>query len=114
MSYDYTYVTVDVADTSPPDPIDYTITVLDHYSKQPIEDAQVFLDGVNIGFTDDERPEDPPECRFPGRPTRSEFLAAGYQDSAQDIISNDESHHTDGDRRMTDFTNRAEPAEPER
>ena len=89
MSYDYTYVTVDVADTSPPDPIDYTITVLDHYSKQPIEDAQVFLDGINIGFTD-ENGQKTLQNVVPGQTYPIRILAAGYQDSAQDIISNDE------------------------
>ena len=88
MNYEFAYVTIDVAEAGPA-PIDYTLTVVDHYSGQPIEGAHVWLDESDKGYTDASG-QVILENVTPGQAYPVRITKTGYQDSDQDILSNDE------------------------
>jgi hypothetical protein len=88
MNYDFAYVTIDVAEAGP-QPIDYTLMVVDHYSGQPIEGAHVWLDGSDKGYTD-ENGQVILEGVTPAQTYPVKITKTDYQDSDLDILANDE------------------------
>ena len=93
MTLDYTYVTIDVGDDTEPDPIDYALRVVDHYSGSPIEGAHVWItyDGTTSdkGYTDANGQVDLTNV-VPGRTYELRITATDYQDSDADLLANDE------------------------